>query len=63
MSTAVMRALPSPSREFVNAFTANRGATVAFFVFAAVLLGVLLATLFARRWPRTTWCSSSATTG
>jgi dipeptide transport system permease protein len=34
---------PSPWREFVTAFTANRGATIAFFVFAAVVLGALFA--------------------
>ncbi len=34
---------PGPWREFVRAFTANRGATLAFFVFLAVLLGALLA--------------------
>ncbi len=33
----------SPWREFVTAFTANRGATIAFFVFVAVVLGALLA--------------------
>jgi dipeptide transport system permease protein len=34
---------PSPAREFVTAFTANRGATVAFVVFALVVLGALFA--------------------
>ena len=34
---------PSPAREFVRAFAANRGATLAFFVFAAVVLGALFA--------------------
>ncbi|MDP2005286.1 MAG: ABC transporter permease subunit [Rubrivivax sp.] len=34
---------PSPWREFVTAFSANRGATIAFFVFVAVVLGALFA--------------------
>ena len=34
---------PSPWREFIVAFSANRGALVAFCVFAAVVLGALLA--------------------
>jgi dipeptide transport system permease protein len=34
---------PSPARDFVAAFAANRGALIAFFVFAAVLLAALLA--------------------
>ncbi len=34
---------PSPWREFVTAFTANRGATIAFFVFVAVVAGALFA--------------------
>ncbi len=34
---------PSPWREFVAAFAANRGATIAFFVFVAVVLGALFA--------------------
>ncbi len=34
---------PSPAREFVDAFRANRGATIAFFVFGAVALGALFA--------------------
>jgi dipeptide transport system permease protein len=34
---------PSPSREFASAFAANRGALVASFVFASVLLAALLA--------------------
>jgi dipeptide transport system permease protein len=34
---------PSPLREFVRAFASNRGATIAFFVFAAVVLAALLA--------------------
>lgn len=42
---------PSPAREFVSAFTANRGATSAFFVFAAVVLGALFAPLLAPHSP------------
>ncbi|MDO9094750.1 MAG: ABC transporter permease subunit [Rubrivivax sp.] len=38
---------PSPWREFVTAFTANRGATIAFFVFVAVVLGALFASWLA----------------
>ncbi len=34
---------PSPAREFVRAFTANRGATIAFGVFALIVLAALLA--------------------
>jgi dipeptide transport system permease protein len=34
---------PGPLREFLRAFTANRGATIAFFVFLAVVLGALFA--------------------
>lgn len=34
---------PSPGREFVTAFAANRGALIAFFVFAAVVVAALLA--------------------
>lgn len=34
---------PGPFAEFVRAFTANRGATLAFFVFVAVVLGALFA--------------------
>ena len=34
---------PSPLREFVTAFAANRGALLAFFVFAAVVLGAVFA--------------------
>lgn len=34
---------PGPFAEFVHAFTANRGATIAFFVFVAVVLGALFA--------------------
>lgn len=34
---------PSPWREFVTAFAANRGATIAFFVFVAVVGGALFA--------------------
>jgi rhamnose transport system permease protein len=30
---------PSPARAFVTAFAANRGALIAFFVFAAVVVG------------------------
>jgi dipeptide transport system permease protein len=47
VNTAVMSAPPSPAREFISAFTANRGATIAFFVFAAVVLGALGAPLLA----------------
>jgi dipeptide transport system permease protein len=34
---------PSPAREFVAAFASNRGALIAFAVFAAVVMGALLA--------------------
>jgi len=34
---------PGPFKEFVRAFTANRGATIAFFVFVAVVFGALFA--------------------
>jgi len=34
---------PTPLREFITAFTANRGATLAFVVFAAVVLGAIFA--------------------
>jgi len=34
---------PSPAREFITAFKSNRGATLAFFAFAAVVLAALLA--------------------
>ncbi|MBK6469530.1 MAG: ABC transporter permease subunit [Betaproteobacteria bacterium] len=34
---------PSPWREFVTAFSTNRGATIAFFVFVTVVLGALFA--------------------
>ena len=34
---------PTPAREFVTAFATNRGALIAFFVFAAVVSGALLA--------------------
>jgi dipeptide transport system permease protein len=34
---------PGPFKEFVRAFSANRGATIAFFVFLAVVLGALFA--------------------
>ena len=47
MNTVVMTAPPSPAREFVSAFSANRGASIAFFVFAAVVLGALFAPLLA----------------
>jgi dipeptide transport system permease protein len=40
---AVSTEPPGPLREFVTAFAANRGALGAFFVFAAVVLGALLA--------------------
>lgn len=40
---AVDAAPPSPAREFVRAFAANRGALLAFGVFAAVLLAALFA--------------------
>ena len=38
-----MRAQPTPLREFIAAFAANRGALLAFFVFAAVVLGAVFA--------------------
>jgi dipeptide transport system permease protein len=38
---------PSPGREFVAAFAGNRGALIAFFVFALIVLGALLAPLLA----------------
>jgi dipeptide transport system permease protein len=38
---------PSPAREFVAAFAANRGALIAFAVFALVVLGALFAPLVA----------------
>jgi dipeptide transport system permease protein len=38
---------PSAAREFGSAFAANRGALIAFFVFAAVVLAALLAPLLA----------------
>ena len=38
-----MSAPPSPARAFIAAFAANRGALIAFFVFAAVVLAALLA--------------------
>jgi dipeptide transport system permease protein len=38
---------PSPLREFTTAFAANRGALIAFIVFAAIVLGALLAPLWA----------------
>ena len=44
MNAAALTAQPpGPLREFLRAFTANRGATLAFFVFMAVVLGALLA--------------------
>ena len=42
-SLAEHSAPPGPFAEFVRAFTANRGATIAFFVFVMVLLGALFA--------------------
>jgi dipeptide transport system permease protein len=48
VSTAALPSQPpSPAREFVRAFAANRGATLAFFVFAAVVLGALFAPVLA----------------
>ena len=48
MSAAGLLATPpGPTREFIRAFAANRGATLAFFVFAAVLLSALFAPLLA----------------
>jgi dipeptide transport system permease protein len=48
MNAAVMPAEPpSPLQEFLRAFAANRGALGAFFVFATVLLAVLMAPLLA----------------
>jgi dipeptide transport system permease protein len=38
---------PSPAGEFLRAFASNRGATLAFFVFAATVLGALFAPLLA----------------
>ncbi|MDQ2779434.1 MAG: ABC transporter permease subunit [Pseudomonadota bacterium] len=43
MEAVVQQAPPTPARAFVTAFSANRGATVAFFVFAAVVIGTLFA--------------------
>ena len=44
MSMAATHIVPaSPAREFVRAFTVNRGALLAFVVFAAILLGALFA--------------------
>jgi dipeptide transport system permease protein len=42
---------PSPAREFFRAFASNRGATLAFFVFAAMVLGALFAPLLAPHAP------------
>ncbi len=42
-STAAAAEPPGPAREFAAAFAANRGALTAFFVFAAIVLGALLA--------------------
>jgi dipeptide transport system permease protein len=42
-ASAVEAAPPSPARAFVQAFAANRGALISFFVFAAVVLAALLA--------------------
>ena len=44
---ALPLAPPSPAQEFVRAFASNRGALIAFFVFAAVVLGALLAPVLA----------------
>ena len=38
---------PGPAREFLHAFAANRGALIAFFVFAVIVLGALFAPLLA----------------
>jgi dipeptide transport system permease protein len=54
MSTAALASQappPSPTREFLRAFASNRGATLAFFVFAAMVLGALLAPLLAPHAP------------
>ncbi len=48
MSAAVLAvAPPSPMAEFARAFATNRGATIAFFVFAAIVLATLAAPLLA----------------
>jgi dipeptide transport system permease protein len=47
MSDARLRLPPSTSREFLRAFASNLGALLAFFVFAAIVLGALLAPLLA----------------
>ena len=44
---AAPAAPPSPAREFASAFAANRGALVAFFVFALVVSGALFAPILA----------------
>ena len=43
MASAPTASPPSPTREFLSAFSANRGALVAFVIFAAVVLGALFA--------------------
>jgi dipeptide transport system permease protein len=47
MSTVAALNPPSPAREFATAFASNRGALIAFGVFAAVVLSALLAPLIA----------------
>ena len=47
IAAAAPAAPPSPAREFITAFAANRGALVAFFVFALVVLGALFAPILA----------------
>ena len=48
MSAAVLAvAPPSPMAEFARAFATNRGATIAFFVFVAIVLATLAAPLLA----------------
>ena len=48
MSAAVLAvAPPSPMAEFARAFATNRGATIAFFAFAAIVLATLAAPLLA----------------
>ena len=42
-TTALSSVPPSPMREFITAFATNRGALLAFFVFAAIVLGALFA--------------------
>jgi len=46
-AVAAVAAPPSPTREFITVFAANRGALVAFFVFALVVFGALCAPLLA----------------